>query len=358
LWISKSAQSHFERPKVLRRISLTVLLCAIFTGALGCRSGSESETSIELLNVSYDPTRELYEEYNKHFAKKWQDKTGHVVNISQSHGGSGKQSRSVIDGLPADVVTLALGYDIDAIAENTDLLSNNWQAKFPHNSTPFTSIIVFVVRAGNPKEIRSWADLIKPEVKVITANPKTSGAARWSYLAAWAYGLRKLGGSDQAKHFITELYQHVPILDTGARGATITFAKRGIGDVLVTWESEALMMKRESGGDALEVVYPELSILAETPVALVEKNVRKRGTEEVATAYLLGLFDEDAQQLAAKHGYRPVSAEILNKNVDKFPAFDLVSLAELGSWKDLQQIHFSDGGIFDQAYQTQTVPQK
>jgi sulfate/thiosulfate transport system substrate-binding protein len=304
-----------------------------------------------LLNVSYDPTRELYEEFNTVFAEKWQADTGETLTVNQSHGGSGSQARSVIDGLEADVVTLALAYDIDAIAR-AGLIAEDWQSKLPNNSSPYTSTIVFLVRAGNPKGIQDWGDLIKEGVEVITPNPKTSGGARWNYLAAWAYGKQNGGGDDAAgQAFVTELFQNVPVLDKGARDSTTTFVERGIGDVLLAWENEAFLAINELGPDEFEVVVPSVSILAEPPVAIVDTNVDKHGTREVAQAYLEFLYSEEGQELAAKHYYRPTLESVAAKYTDQFPELNLVTIADFGGWQEAQTTHFADGGLFDQIYQ-------
>lgn len=301
-----------------------------------------------LLNVSYDPTRELYEEYNKEFARHWKEKTGQDVSIRQSHGGSGKQARTVIDGLAADVVTLALAGDIDAIAAK-GVLPANWQSRLPHNSAPYTSTIVFLVRKGNPKNIRDWGDLIKPGVQVITPNPKTSGGARWNYLAAWAWALRQPGGSPQsALEYVRKLFSNVPVLDTGARGATMTFVQRGLGDVLLAWENEAFLSQRALGPGKVEIVVPSLSILAEPPVAMVDKVVLRKGSRELATEYLTHLYSPEAQELIAKHFYRPRDPQAMRKYQKQFPALELVTIDDFGGWAQAQKTHFADGGIFDQ----------
>lgn len=307
----------------------------------------------QLLNVSYDPTREFYAEYNDAFAKHWQATTGKPVTVKQSHGGSGKQARSVIDGLKADVVTLALAGDIDAIAEHGKLLPADWAKRLPHNSAPYTSTIVFLVRKGNPKGIKDWDDLVKPGLEVITPNPKTSGGARWNYLAAWAFAEKKFGG-DQAKarEFIGKLYKNVPVLDSGARGSTTTFVQRGIGDVFLSWENEAFLAVKEFGADKFEVVVPSLSILAEPSVAVVDKNVDAKGTRAVAEAYLKWLYTEEAQDLVGKHFYRPRSETALKKYSAQFPKVDLVTIDDaFGGWAKAQAAHFADGAVFDQIYQ-------
>ncbi len=303
-----------------------------------------------LLNVSYDPTREFYVQYNEAFARYWQAKTGQKVTIQQSHGGSGKQSRSVIDGLPGDVVTLALAYDVDAIAQKGKLLPTDWQKRLPNNSSPYTSTIVFLVRKGNPKGIKDWDDLAKPGVAVIPANPKTSGAARWTYLAAWGYALTKNNGDqNKAKDFVATFYHNVPVFDSGARGATTTFIQRGIGDVLVGWENEAYLALKEHGSDKYEIVNPSQSILAEPPVALVEKVARRKGNEAVAKAYLDYLYSDAGQELAAKNFYRPRNEAIAKKYEQQFPKLKLITIDEaFGGWQKAQRTHFVDGGVFDE----------
>jgi sulfate transport system substrate-binding protein len=300
---------------------------------------------ISLLNVSYDPTRELYTDYNSAFAKYWQKKTGEKVTVKQSHGGSGKQARAVIDGLEADVVTLALAYDIDAIAEK-GLIKPGWQKELPHNSSPYTSTIVFLVRKGNPKNIKNWNDLVKPGVSVITPNPKTSGGARWNYLAAWAFALHQKGGNDaKAKEFVTKLFKNVPVLDSGARGSTNTFVQRGIGDVLLAWENEAFLAINELGPDKFEVVTPSESILAEPPITVIDRVVDKRGTRKVAEEYLKYLYSDEGQKLAAKHYYRPVNKKVPTK-LAKVKLFTIDQV--FGGWQKAQKTHFADGGVFDQ----------
>lgn len=305
-----------------------------------------------ILNVSYDPTRELYEDYNQAFTKYWKEKTGETITVQQSHGGAGKQARAVIDGLEADVLTLALSYDIDKIAEKGKSLSKDWQKKLPHNSAPYTSTIVFLVRKGNPKGIKDWNDLIKPGVSVITPNPKTSGGARYNYLAAWTYAEKKLGSETAAKDFVKKLYKNVPILDSGARGATTTFIQRGIGDILVTWENEAFLALNELGAGKYEIVVPPLSILAETPVAVVDKFVDKHGTRDVAEAYLQYLYSPIGQKLVAKNYYRPDEAKYADaKDLARFPKLEQVTVEQaFGGWAKAQKIHFDDGGVFDQIY--------
>ncbi|MBL8422307.1 MAG: sulfate ABC transporter substrate-binding protein [Candidatus Accumulibacter phosphatis] len=313
--------------------------------------GNAAAADISLLNVSYDPTRELYQDFNAAFAKYWKAKAGDNVTINQSHGGSGKQARAVIEGLPADVVTLALAYDIDAIAD-AGLIPADWQKRLPHNSSPYTSTIVFLVRKGNPKGIKDWNDLVKPGVSIITPNPKTSGGARWNYLAAWAYALEQPGGSaEKAKEFVGQVYRNVKILDSGARGSTTTFVERGIGDVLIAWENEAYLSLKEVGADKLEIVTPSLSILAEPPVAVVDKVVDKRGTRKVAQAYLEYLYSPEGQELAAKNFYRPTDAQVAAKYSKQFVKTRLVTVDKVfGGWRNAQKVHFSDGGVFDQIY--------
>ena len=307
---------------------------------------------VTLLNVSYDPTRELYQQYDAAFSAYWKSKTGDVVTVKQSHGGSGKQARSVIDGLDADVVTLALAYDIDEIAEKAKVLAPDWQTRLRHNSSPYTSTYIFLVRKGNPKAVRDWGDLVKPGVSVVTANPKTSGGARWGYLAAYGYALRQPGASDaKARDFIARLYRQVPVLDTGARGATVTFADRGIGDVLLAWENEAHLALKEFGADKFEIVYPPTSILAEPPVAVVDKVVDKRGTRKVAEAYLQYLYSEEGQEIAARNFYRATDPKIAAKYAKQFPQLTLVTIdGAFGGWRNATKAHFADGGTFDQIY--------
>jgi len=308
--------------------------------------------AVTLLNVSYDPTREFYQEINASFSRQWQARTGQAVTIRQSHGGSGKQARSVIDGLEADVVTLALGYDIDAIVENGGAVSAGWQSRFPHNSTPYTSVIVFLVRKGNPKGITDWGDLVRPGVSVITPNPKTSGGARWNYLAAWGYAREGSGGDEQkARDLVARLFANVPVLDSGARGATTTFVQRGIGDVLVTWENEALLAAEKVGRDQVTVVVPPLTMLAEPPVAVVDKVVDRRGTRQVAEAYLQFLYTPEAQEIAARHYYRPRLAEVLARHRAQFPEVRMLTIdRDFGGWARAQRTHFDEGGVFDQIF--------
>ena len=313
--------------------------------------GNAAAADISLLNVSYDPTRELYQDFNAAFAKYWKAKAGDNVTINQSHGGSGKQARAVIEGLQADVVTLALAYDIDAIAD-AGLIPADWQKRLPHNSSPYTSTIVFLVRKGNPKGIKDWSDLVKPGVSIITPNPKTSGGARWNYLAAWAYALEQPGGNEaKARDFVGQLYRNVKILDSGARGSTTTFVERGIGDVLLAWENEAYLSLKEVGPDKLEIVTPSLSILAEPPVTIIDKVVDKRGTRKVAQAYLEYLYSPEGQDLAGKHFYRPTDAQVAAKYSRQFVKTKLITVDKVfGGWRNAQKVHFSDGGVFDQIY--------
>jgi sulfate/thiosulfate-binding protein len=326
--------------------------------ALACSAGhlwpsiADAQKPVTLLNVSYDPTRELYQEVNQAFAAAWKAKTGQTVTIRMSHGGSGKQARSVIDGLEADVVTLALAYDIDEIGTRGGLLPANWQTRLPDNSTPYTSTVVLVVRKGNPKRIRDWGDLIRPGLSVITANPKTSGGARWNYLAAWAWALRQPGGNDaKAKAYVASLYKNVPVLDAGARGSTTTFVERGIGDVLIAWENEALLAIKELGPDKFEIVAPSLSILAEPPVTMVDKVAKRKGTAAVAKAYLEFLYTPEGQEIAARNFYRPRNAAVAAKYAGQFPKLSLITVDEVfGGWAKAQRTHFADGGVFDQIY--------
>lgn len=325
----------------------SLLAFALATASLGA---AQAQTT--LLNVSYDPTRELYQEYNPEFIKHWKAHTGEDVVIKQSHGGAGKQARAVIDGLEADVVTLALAYDIDAIAEQTGKIPADWQKRLAHNSSPYTSTIVFLVRKGNPKGIKDWNDLVKPDVQVITPNPKTSGGARWNYLAAWGYALQQPDGNEaKARDFVTRLLKNVPVLDSGARGSTNTFVQRGIGDVLLAWENEAFLSINELGPDKFELVVPSVSILAEPPVTLVDGVAAKRGTTKLAQAYLEYLYSPVGQKLAAKHYYRPIKPELVEAtDVARFPKLNLITIDELGGWQAAQKKHFADGGIFDQVY--------
>ena len=320
--------------------------------ALGFLSPAAVSAKTELLNVSYDPTRELYQDFNKAFARHWKQKTSQDLSVKQSHGGSGKQARGVIDGLDADVVTLALAYDIDEIHNKAQLIPKDWQKRLPGNSTPYRSTIVFLVRKGNPKQIKDWDDLVKPGVRVITPNPKSSGGARWNYLAAWAYALKQKGGSAAtAKDFVTKLYRNVPVLDSGARGATTTFVQRRQGDVLITWENEAYLAVNELGKDRLELVIPSLSILAEPPVTLVDKVVDRKGTRKLAEDYLKYLYSPEGQEIAAKHYYRPFDPKVAERYANQFPKLKLVTIDDtFGGWGRAQKEHFADGGVFDQIY--------
>jgi len=331
----------------MQKFHAAALAALVILGA-----GAANAGNVTLLNVSYDPTRELYKDINAAFAAQWKAKTGDTVTINQSHGGSGAQARAVIDGLDGDVVTLALAYDIDAISQKAKLLPPTWQKRLAENSTPYTSTIVFLVRKGNPWKIKEWSDLVKPGIQVITPNPKTSGGARWSYLAAWAYALKAPGGtSDKAKTFVAALYKHVPVLDTGARGATTTFVQRGIGDVLLSWENEAQLALKEYGPDKFEVVYPKVSILAEPPVAVLDKNVDRHKTRAVAEAYLQFLYTKQAQEIEAKNFYRPRDVEVAKAFAKNFPPITLYSIDDVfGGWTKAQATHFSDGGVFDQIY--------
>lgn len=347
------------------RSSLALLFTVAVVGLSGCQpggssaaatsvSGQQAHGPVTLLNVSYDPTREFYSEFNRAFIKSWKESTGQAVTIEQSHGGAGKQARAVIDGLKADVVTLALAYDIDEIAQRSRLLPTDWQSRLPHRSSPYTSTIVFLVRKGNPKKIQDWNDLIAPGVAVITPNPKTSGGARYNYLAAWGYAQRQYGGDEQkTKQFVTKLFQNVPVLDSGARGATTTFVQRGIGDVLLAWENEALLAIDELGAGEIEIVVPSVSILAEPPVAVVDKNAASRGTLDIANAYLQYLYAPQGQRLAAKHYYRPQQPEHADPaDMKRFSKLELFTVTdEFGGWQEAQQKHFADGGIFDAIYQ-------
>ncbi|MDO9600338.1 MAG: sulfate ABC transporter substrate-binding protein [Azoarcus sp.] len=333
-------------------MKLSLIHRSLLALALGAGLIGSTHAQTTLLNVSYDPTRELYHEYNAEFARYWKEKTGEDLTVRQSHGGSGKQARSVIDGLEGDVVTLALAYDIDAIAEKAGKLPADWQKRLPHNSAPYTSTIVFLVRKGNPKNIRDWEDLVKPGVEVITPNPKTSGGARWNYLAAWGYALKKSGGSEEtARSYVTELLKHVPVLDPAARGATNSFVQRGLGDVLLAWENEAFLSVNELGPDKFEIVVPSVSILAEPPVAVVDAVTNKRGTGKTAQAYLEYLYSPVGQKLAAKHYYRPRKPELADPtHVARFPKVNFITIEDLGGWQAAQKKHFADGGVFDQIY--------
>jgi sulfate transport system substrate-binding protein len=331
-----------------KTIQRAAALLILGVAALLPAHGLQAKT-IELLNVSYDPTRELYTEYNAAFAKYWKAKTGQDVTFTQSHGGSGSQGRAVVDGLRADVVTLALAFDIDILHSRAGLIPENWQSRLPQNSSPYTSTIVFVVRKGNPKGIKDWDDLIKPGVSVITPNPKTSGGARWNYLAAWAWAKKKYGSDDAAKDFVQKVYKNVPVLDRAARGSTTTFGQRKIGDVFLSWENEAHLLDKELPGQT-EIVIPSLSILAEPPVTVVDKNAAKKGTSAVAKAYLEYLYSEEAQDIIGKNFYRPRSAQAAAKYASLFPKLNLVTIEDFGGWTKAQAEHFGDGGTFDQIY--------
>jgi len=323
-------------------------LCALLLCA-----AAQAAPAVKLLNVSYDPTRELYDEYNKAFAAYWKSKTGEIVTINQSHGGSGKQARAVMDGLDADVVTLALAYDIDALASQGKLLPEDWQQRLPNNSAPFTSTIVFLVRKGNPKNIRDWGDLIRPDIKVITPSPKTSGGARWNYLAAWGWALKQPGGNEAtAELFVKKLFHNVPVLDSGARGATVTFVERGLGDVLLAWENEAFLAVKELGPNKFDIVAPSISILAEPPVALVDQNVDEHHTRKVAQEYLEYLYSPAGQEIGAKHFYRPRNPEVARRYASQFQNIPLLLTidADFGGWKKAQATHFADHGTFDRIY--------
>ena len=339
----------------MRNAAIGYWLLAIGAGVIptGSLAAQRAPKSVTLLNVSYDPTRELYQDYNTWFASYWKAKTGQEVVIRQSHGGSGKQARSVIDGLEADVVTLALAWDIDQVAEKGGLLPADWQERLPNNSSPYTSAIIFLVRKGNPKRIKDWPDLARAGVSVITPNPKTSGGARWNYLAAWGYALRQAGGNEaKANALVSAIFRNVPVLDAGARGSTTTFVERGIGDALIAWENEALLAVRELGPDKFETVIPSSTILAEPPVAVVEKVAKKRGTLEVARAYLEHLYAPEGQEIAARDFYRPRLESVAAKYAGQFPAVNLFTIDQVfGGWRKAQETHFADGGVFDQIYQ-------
>jgi sulfate/thiosulfate transport system substrate-binding protein len=335
--------------KLLVMTGLLVVALLLTLSIHGVAQGGQ----VALLNVSYDPTRELYQDFNQAFAAYWKAKTGQTVTVEQSHGGSSKQARAVIDGLQADIVTLALAYDIDAISQHAGLLPADWQKRLPQNSTPYTSTIVFLVRKGNPKHIKDWDDLVKPGISVITPNPKTSGGARWNYLAAWAYALKQPGGNEQkAQDFVKRLYKNVPVLDSGARGSTTTFVQHEIGDVLIAWENEAFLSIKELGPEKVEIVVPPQSILAEPPVSIVDKVVDKKGTRSVAQAYLEYLYTPEGQEIAAKNYYRPRLESVAKKYASTFPKIKLVTIDDtFGGWQKAQNTHFADGGIFDQIYQ-------
>lgn len=342
-----------QNQRITRRFSALLLMVTIALISLGPIDVLAEDV---LLNVSFDPTRELYEDINKQFSDIWKKKTGKALQIQQSHGGSGKQARAVIDGLDADVVTLALAYDIDSIAENGGSISKDWEKAFPHHSVPYYSTVVFLVRKGNPKKLKDWDDLVKPGIGVITPNPKTSGGARWNYLAAWGFAKKKYGSEDKARDFIKSLYRNTSVLDTGARGSTTTFVQRGIGDVLLAWENEAELALDESrkangGQSRFEVVYPSTSVLAETPVAIVEKVVARKGNKEIAKAYLDFLYTKAGQETIARHFFRPTDEAVLKANASKFPKLKLFDVRDLeGSWKAAHKKHFADGGVFDSIY--------
>ena len=340
----------------LTRTALLAIPLAVLAGAGGGAAAAApsgpaaAPKEIKLLNVSYDPTRELYRDFNAAFARSWKARTGQEVTVQQSHGGSGKQARAVADGLEADVVTLALAYDVDAIAA-AGLLPANWQSRLPANSSPYTSTVVFLVRKGNPKRIHDWPDLVKPGVQIVTPNPKTSGGARWNYLAAWGFALKSYGQEAKARDFVTRLYRQVPVLDTGARGATITFVERGIGDVLIAWESEALLAVNQLGKGKFEIVTPGVSVLAEPPVAVVDKVAAKHGTASVARAYLEYLYSPEGQEIAARNYYRPRNQAVAARHAAQFPHLQLFTVDQVfGGWTKAQKTHFADGGIFDQIY--------
>jgi sulfate transport system substrate-binding protein len=329
-----------------------IIIGSLFVALLLASFPLPALPEVNLLNVSYDPTRELYQDFNVSFVKYWKKKSGQTVIVKQSHGGSGKQARAVIDGLGADVVTLALAYDIDEIHDKAKLIPENWQKRLPHNSSPYTSTIVFLVRKGNPKHIKDWGDLVKPGVAIITPNPKTSGGARWNYLAAWGYALKLKGGNEaKAREFVTRLYRNVPVLDSGARGATNTFVQRGLGDVLLAWENEAFLAVNELGKDKFEIVVPSVSILAEPPVTVVDKVVDKKGTRRAAEEYLKYLYSPEGQEIAAKNYYRPRDQKVAAKYARVFPKVKLFTIDEtFGGWRKAQKTHFADGGVFDQIY--------
>jgi sulfate/thiosulfate-binding protein len=332
------------------KLAVALLLAALLA-APGTPAASREKNELTLLNVSYDPTRELYQDFNAAFAKVWKEKTGQVLTVRQSHAGSGKQARAVVDGLEADVVTLALGYDVDAIRK-AGLIAEGWQSRLANNSAPYTSTIVFLVRKGNPKGIHDWDDLARPGVAVITPNPKTSGGARWNYLAAWGWALRQPGGSEAtARDLVTRIFKNVPVLDTGARGSTTTFVERGIGDVFISWENEALLAVREMGPDKFEIIYPSVTILAEPTVAVVDRVVKKHGTQALAEAYLQYLYSEEGQEIAARHYYRPRMASVAARYAQQFPPVKMFTIDEVfGGWDKAQKTHFDDGGIYDQIY--------
>ena len=345
----KNRRNFIKIPTVLTLAgSLTLAFSA---PAVWAQQATPTAQAVTLLNVSYDPTRELYADYNQAFAKHWKAKTGQVVTVKQSHGGSGKQARSIIDGIDADVATLALAGDIDALVQHGGHLAANWQQRLPHGSAPYTSTIVFLVRKGNPKGVKDWDDLVRPDMKVITPNPKTSGGARWNYLAAWAFAERQYGSAEKARDFVRQLYRNVPVLDSGARGSTITFVQRGVGDVLLAWENEAFLALKEFGPNKVEIVVPSLSILAQPSVAVLDKVVDKKGTRTVAQAYLQHLYSPEGQRSAAKHHYRPTDAQVQGEFADRFPRLELLTIDQaFGGWGKASQAHFVDGASFDQIY--------
>jgi sulfate/thiosulfate-binding protein len=331
----------------LNRIALSSLVAGVLL-----TSSATGRAQVKLLNVSYDPTRELYQDVNKAFGAKWKQQTGQTLDVNQSHGGSGKQARSVIDGLEADVVTLALAYDIDAIAQKSGRLSADWAKRLPDHGVPYTSTVVFVVRKGNPRQIHDWDDLVKPGTIIVTPNPKTSGGGRWSYLAAWAWARQKLGSDGKAQEYVRALFKNVPVLDSGARGSTITFSQRGIGHVLLAWENEAQLLVNEMGKDKYEIVFPSVSILAEPPVAVVDRNVDKHGTRAAAEGYLKFLYSDEGQEIGARHHYRPRNPGVFARHAAEFPKLKLISVDEaFGGWQTAHKTHFADGAIFDQIYQ-------
>jgi sulfate transport system substrate-binding protein len=347
-FLAASVQANEPAQEISTMHSPRKLIAALLAALL---SAGSAQAGVSLLNVSYDPTRELYQEYNAAFAKYWLAKTGEEVTVQQSHGGGGKQTRAVIDGLEADVVTLALAYDVDQLYQKRRLIPENWQSLLPNNSSPYTSTMVFVVHKGNPKGIKDWDDLVKDGVANVQPNPKSSGGARWNYLAAWAYAQKKFGGDEaKVKDFVAKFYKNAAVLDAGARGSTTTFVGRGIGDVLVTWENEAFLVLQEFGADKYEIVTPSLSILAEPPVAVVEKVAKKNGTEAAAKAYLEYLYSKEGQEIAAKHFYRPRDGEVAAKYAQRFPRLELVSIEAFGGWNKAQATHFTDGGVFDQIF--------
>ncbi|HRN31478.1 MAG TPA: sulfate ABC transporter substrate-binding protein [Comamonas denitrificans] len=345
----KNRRNFIKIPTVLTLAgSLTLALSA---PAVWAQQATPTAQAVTLLNVSYDPTRELYADYNQAFAKHWKAKTGQVVTVKQSHGGSGKQARSIIDGIDADVATLALAGDIDALVQHGGHLAANWQQRLPHGSAPYTSTIVFLVRKGNPKGVKDWDDLVRPDIKIITPNPKTSGGARWNYLAAWAFAERQYGSAEKARDFVRQLYRNVPVLDSGARGSTITFVQRGVGDVLLAWENEAFLALKEFGPNKVEIVVPSLSILAQPSVAVLDKVVDKKGTRTVAQAYLQHLYSPEGQRIAAKHHYRPTDPQVQAEFADRFPRLELLTIDQaFGGWGKASQAHFVDGASFDQIY--------